>query len=115
MCQTTALQGLGRTNEAAACLESFISQYRQHADVLSTAAELLEQNRQFKQELAVLEELLRREPNNLRLLAKKGWCELQLARFDAAAATLTQGACPGPVERGSAAASGHGLVRRRPA
>jgi len=90
MCRTTALQGLGRTNEAAVCLESFISQYREHADVLSTAAELLGQNSQFGKELAVLDELLSREPHDLKLLAKKGWCELQLARFDAAAATLTR-------------------------
>src|SRR5208337_5325284 len=27
VCRTTALQGLGRTNEAAACLASFLSQY----------------------------------------------------------------------------------------
>ncbi len=90
MCRTTALQGLGRTNEAAACLESFLTQHRAHSDVLSTAAELLEQNRQFTKELAVLDELVSREPNDLKLLAKKGWCELQLARFDAAAATLTR-------------------------
>jgi Tfp pilus assembly protein PilF len=90
MCRTTALQGLGRTNEAAACLESFIAQYRAHADVLSTAAELLEQNRQFTKELAVIDELVSRAPNDLKLLAKRGWCELQLARFDAAAATLTR-------------------------
>jgi tetratricopeptide (TPR) repeat protein len=90
MCRTTALQGLGRTNEAAACLESFISQYREQADVLSAAAELLEQNEQYMQELAVLDEVLSREPNDLKLLTRKGRCELRLARFDAAATTLTR-------------------------
>ena len=90
MCRTTALQGLGRTNEATACLESFISQYGGHADVLSAAAELLEHNGQLKKELALLNELLSREPNDLKLLATKGWCELQLARFDAATATLSR-------------------------
>ncbi len=90
MCRTTALQGLGRTNEAAACLEGFISQHRDQADVLATAADLLEQNRQWKKELAVLEAELSHEPNSLRLLAKKGRCELRLGRFAAAAATLTQ-------------------------
>jgi tetratricopeptide (TPR) repeat protein len=90
MYQTTALQGLGRTNEAAACLESFINQHREHGDVLSTAAELLEQNQQFKKELALLDAVVSLEPNDLKLLAKKGRCELRLSRFDAAAATLTR-------------------------
>jgi Tfp pilus assembly protein PilF len=90
MCRTAALEGLGRTNEATACLESFISQHRDHADVLSAAADLLQQNLQCKGELAVLDELLNREPNNLKLLTRKGWCELQLLGFDAAATTLTR-------------------------
>jgi len=90
MCRTTALQGLGRTNEAAACLESFISQYRGRADVLLTAAELLEQNGQFKKELALLDEVVSREPNDLKLLTKKGWCELQVGRSAAAVETLTR-------------------------
>jgi tetratricopeptide (TPR) repeat protein len=90
MCRTTALQGLGRTNEAAACLEGFISQYRGQADVLLMAAEMFAQNRQFKKELAVLDELLSRDPDNLKLLAAKGWCELQVARYEAATETLTR-------------------------
>jgi tetratricopeptide (TPR) repeat protein len=90
MCRTTALQGLDRTNEAAAYLERFIIQYRSHSDVLSTAAELLEQNGQYEKELVVLDEVLGREPNDLKLWVRKGRCELRLARFDAAAATLTR-------------------------
>ena len=66
MYRTTALQGLGRTNEAAACLEGFISQHRGAAEVLSTAADLLEANEQFRRELAILEELLSQEPNSLK-------------------------------------------------
>jgi len=90
MCRTTALQGLGRTNEAGAYLESFISQYREHGDVLSTAAELLEQNGQYRKELAVLDEVVSREPHNLKLLVRKGRCELRLARFEAAVTSLTR-------------------------
>jgi tetratricopeptide (TPR) repeat protein len=89
MCRTTALQGLGRTNEAVACIEGFVQQYKEQGDVLRRAAALFEQNLQFRKELTVLDELLQREPRDLELLAKKGWAELQLARYGAAAATLT--------------------------
>ena len=90
MYRTMAFQGLGRTNEAAACLESFISQHREQADVLSTAADLLEENEQSEKELAILEELLSREPNSLKLLAKKGHCEVLLGRFEAAVTSLNR-------------------------
>jgi len=88
-CRATALRGLGRTNEAAACIESFVTQYAKQAEVLSVAADLYEWNTQFTKELALLDELLAREPNRADLLARKGLAELQLSRFDAAIGTLT--------------------------
>ena len=90
MCHTTALQGLGRTNEADACIESFVREYREREDVLLTAAEVCGNNRQFRGELGVLGELLRREPHDVKLLARKGWAELQLSKCDEASETLTQ-------------------------
>jgi tetratricopeptide (TPR) repeat protein len=90
MYRMTALQRLGRTNEAAACVESFIGQHREQADVLSTAADLLEENEQFKMELAILEEVLSHEPNDLKLLARKGHCEVLLAQYEAAVTSLNR-------------------------
>jgi tetratricopeptide (TPR) repeat protein len=89
-CQTTALQGLGRTNEAAACLETFLRQYHDRREVLSAAADVLEQNRQYRKELSVIDALLARDPNDVSLLAQKGWCELHSAKFDSAVATLSR-------------------------
>ncbi len=88
-CRATALRGLGRTNDAAAGIESFIAQYTNHTEVLSVAADLYEWNAQFEKELALLERLLEREPNRADLLSRKGVAELQLSRFTAAIGTLT--------------------------
>jgi tetratricopeptide (TPR) repeat protein len=89
-CRATALAGLGRTNDAAACAENFIRQYREHNEVLSVAADFDAQSRQFEKELALLDELLRRVPDRPEWLVKKGLAELQLEKYDAAIATLTR-------------------------
>jgi tetratricopeptide (TPR) repeat protein len=88
-CRATALEGLGRTNEAAACLESFVTQHPEQAEVLSLVAQLYLQGMQFQPALAVLDRLLSREPHNPELLSNKGLAEMQLSRYDAAISTLT--------------------------
>jgi len=88
-CRATALRGLGRTNEAAACIEVFLTQPRKHTEVLSVAAGLYSQTAQFEKEVALLEEMLNREPNRPDLLCRKGLAQMQLGRYDAAVATLT--------------------------
>jgi tetratricopeptide (TPR) repeat protein len=89
-CRSTALRGLGRTNEAAAVLQNFLNQYGSRNEVLSTAAVLYSQNAQFEKELAVLDDLLRREINRPDLLARKGLAQMQLANYEGAITTLTQ-------------------------
>lgn len=90
LCRTTALRGLGRTNEAAACVESFVKQYRERGEVLSIAADIYAQNLQFEGALTVLDELLKNEPDNVQVLATKGWAELELSRYNAAIETLSR-------------------------
>ncbi|SPE55121.1 hypothetical protein SBV1_2060015 [Verrucomicrobia bacterium] len=87
-CRTTALQGLGRTNEAAASLQDFVD--RGQAEALTAAAEVFAQNRQFKKALLVLEARLRQDPDQPALLEAKGWTEIKLARYDAADQTLSR-------------------------
>ncbi len=88
-CRATALRGLGRTNDAARCIESFVNQFAKHDEVLLVAAELYALAQQFEAGLALLEELLKREPKRPDLLARKGLAQLQLSRFEDAIATLT--------------------------
>ena len=88
-CRATALGGLGRTNEAAACIDAFVAQHQEQAEVLSIAAQLYLQSMQYPPALAVLDRLLHREPQNPELLSNKALAEMQLARYDAAIATLT--------------------------
>lgn len=88
-CRYTALQGWGRTNEAAAFIKSFVAQHGARSEMVSVAAGLFIQNRQFESPLAMLEEALRREPGNVELLSSKGVAEMQLSRFDDALRTLT--------------------------
>jgi len=89
-CRVTALQGLGRTNEAMACLEKFASEYGHHPEVLSVAARLYARNGQFEPELALLEELLKREPDRPELLSRKGIAELHLSKYEPAIAALSR-------------------------
>ena len=88
-CRATALEGLGRTNEAAACIDAFVTQHQEQAEVLSIAAQLYLQSMQYQPALAVLDRLLDREPQNPELLSNKGLAEMQLTRYDAAITTLT--------------------------
>ena len=88
-CKATALRNLARTNEAAAYIESFVSQYSRQSEVLSVAADLYQWNKQFDKELGLLNELLAREPGRADFLSRKGAAELQLSRFDAAIGTLS--------------------------
>jgi tetratricopeptide (TPR) repeat protein len=90
LCRTTALRGLGRTNEAAACIESFVRGYHGRGEVLSKAADIFAQNSHFEGALTLLDGQLKSESDNLKLLTKKGWAELELSRYDAAIATLSR-------------------------
>jgi tetratricopeptide (TPR) repeat protein len=88
-CRATALNGLGRTNEAARCLEGFVEQYAKYDEVLLVASEIHARNQQFEAGLALVEELLKRAPNRPDLLARKGLIQLQLSKYEAATMTLT--------------------------
>ncbi len=89
-CRATAMQQLGQTNAAAACIEDFRSKHAGNTDVQLAAAELYARNLRFDDELRILQELLKRDPGQPELLAKKGLAQLQLAQYDAAVATLSQ-------------------------
>jgi tetratricopeptide (TPR) repeat protein len=88
-CRTESLRGLGRTNEIAQCVATFIRDHGQHPEVLAAAADAYAQNGMHEQQLTTIEELLKREPNRPEWLRQKGLAELQLGRYDAAIATLT--------------------------
>jgi len=88
-CRVNALSKSGRTNEAAACLESFVAQYGKHGEVLSAAAELYSDSRKFDEEFQLLEELLKREPGRLEFLCRKGMAQLELGQYQSAVSTLT--------------------------
>jgi tetratricopeptide (TPR) repeat protein len=88
-CRTTALQGLGRTNEIPALIDGFVREHGKHREALAAAADGYAQSGLHEQQLATIEELLRREPNHPDWLSKKGMAELQLGHYDAAIATLT--------------------------
>ncbi len=87
-CRATALQGLGQTNEATACIQNLLARHPEKPEVLATAAQLYLQARQYQAALAVLEGLLAREPANPELLSNKALAEMELSRYDAAIATL---------------------------
>jgi tetratricopeptide (TPR) repeat protein len=88
-CRTTTLRGLGRTNEIAPCIDAFLRDYGEHREVVLAAAADYAENGMHEQQLATIEELLKREPNRSECLAQKGLAELQLGRYDSAIATLT--------------------------
>jgi hypothetical protein len=88
--RATALARLGRTNDAVACIESFINQYARHDEVISMAAGLYSLNSQFEKELLLLDELLRRSPKRPEILARKGLVQMELGRFEAAIDSLTK-------------------------
>ena len=88
-CRATALRGLGRTNDAADCIDNFVLQQGKHNEVLSVAATLYAANAEFGREISVLDELLKRKPNEPQLLKRKGRAELRLKKYDDAIALLT--------------------------
>jgi tetratricopeptide (TPR) repeat protein len=88
-CRATSLRGLGRTNEIAPCIDGFVRDHGQYREVLAAAANAYSQSDMHEQQLATIEELLKREPNRPEWLAQKGLAEMQLGRFDSAIATLT--------------------------
>ena len=112
-CRTTALRGLGHTNEASASLASFLGQHREERGLLTRVAEVYADNKDYEDALAVLEPLLKGETSDPKLLAKKGFAELQLSRYEAAIATLTTVLSLTPVRAGCAALSGFCFCRRR--
>jgi tetratricopeptide (TPR) repeat protein len=81
---------LRRTNEVPACIEGFVDKYRAHKEVVATAADLYGEASQFEQQIALLEELIRRDPERPRLLIQRGNAELKLSRFEPAIATLSK-------------------------
>src|SRR5205807_2260931 len=90
LCRTTALRGLGRTNDATACVECFINQYHQRVQLMSLAADIYAQNLQFEGALMFLNALLADDPHDLKALGAKGWAQLELARYDSAIETFGQ-------------------------
>jgi tetratricopeptide (TPR) repeat protein len=87
--RVTSLRGLGRTNEVAPCIDGFAREHGKHREVLAAAADAYAQSGLHEQQLATLNELLKREPNRPEWLSKKGLAELQLGHYDAAIATFT--------------------------
>jgi tetratricopeptide (TPR) repeat protein len=89
-CRATAMRALGETNEAVACIEDFVSRYGEQSEVVASAADLYAASGQLERELALVEELVKRDPNNPDLLVHKAVTLLRLARYDDAAATLSK-------------------------
>ncbi len=89
-CRAMALRGLGRTNDTTLYIRGFVDEEGKHREVLSVAAILYAAQGQFQEELALREELLRRQSDNPECWAQKGLAELRLARYEQAVATLTQ-------------------------
>ena len=90
LCRVAALRGLGRTNDATAYLDQFVTTHGTNAPVLNAAATLYAANVQFERELELRELLLQRNPNNSDLLLKKGLAELRVTRYETAIGTLTK-------------------------
>jgi len=97
-CRVAAMRGLGRTSEATACIESFVSLYQKQDEVLSTAADLYTRSGQPGKALPLLDELVKREPSQAGWLVKKGFAQLQLAQRKAAIETLTQALSRAPAD-----------------
>jgi len=88
-CRVRAFRGLGLTNEAETCINDFTKQFNQHNEVLLVAAELEARNNKLEASLALVDQLLEREPKRPDLLARKGMLQLQLSRYDEAIGSLT--------------------------
>ncbi len=88
-CRVSALQGLGRTNEATECMNGFVRAHHGENVVLATAVELCVRDRRFEAALALLDELLLREPNNPEWLSNKAYAQMAMARRKEAIESLT--------------------------
>jgi tetratricopeptide (TPR) repeat protein len=97
-CRVTSLQGAGRTNEIPAFVGEFVRQNGQHREVLVAAATAYAENDMHEQQLATVDELLKREPNRSEWLSQKGLAELQLGRYEAAIATLSSALTLAPTD-----------------
>ena len=86
--RSRALEGLGRKEEAEACIVDLAS--RHSTDILSNAVVMYLQRRQIEPALTLLNQLLKREPENPEFLSNKGWTEILVGRYGDAIATLTR-------------------------
>jgi tetratricopeptide (TPR) repeat protein len=91
-----ALRGLGRTNEATSEIAALAEAHPDQGQVLDVCAELYTQGAQFPSALALLEELVRREPSRGEYVVRKGFAELQSGKYEAARATLTTALAAAP-------------------
>jgi len=89
-CRASALQGLGRTNDAIACINDFVARLQGNTDALCVAADLYAESGAFESELNLLSQLPKTDANQPRFLARQALAQLQLANYDAAASTLTK-------------------------
>ena len=72
-CRATALQGLGRTNEATACIEGFSPSIRTSPKYSAVAAQLHLQSGRYQAALAVLDRLLSSNPATRSCCPTKAW------------------------------------------
>lgn len=89
-CRATAMRALGETNEAISCVEDFVSRYGEQSEVVASAADLYEEAGQLERGLGLLEELVKRDPNNPGLLVQEAVTQLRLGRYGDAAPTLSK-------------------------
>jgi tetratricopeptide (TPR) repeat protein len=88
-CRASSLRGAGRTNEIPPFIDGFVRENGRHREVLAAAASACSESGMHDQQLAMIEELLKREPNRSEWLSQKGLAELQLGRYDNAISSLT--------------------------
>ncbi len=90
LCRATALLGLTRTNDAVACIDSYVARYKENAVLLTIAADLYGKAAAYHSQLNLLNDLLQRDANQPKLLALQGYAQLQLTNYDAAIDTLNR-------------------------
>jgi tetratricopeptide (TPR) repeat protein len=88
-CRVSALQGLGRTNDAVAGISRFVREHSQQSEVLATLAQLFVQERQYKLALTLLDQLLEREPDNPQWLSNKAMVQMELLQPAESLSSLT--------------------------
>jgi Flp pilus assembly protein TadD len=73
-----------------AAVGAALRQYPEQREVLATAADLYSVGGQFDSELGIIEDMLKREPEQVELLARRGVAELHASKYERAIATLTK-------------------------